>query len=81
MMHRQGCSQKMIADTTGKNKSVISRELDTIVGEDNKGATVTMVERKTAFMMMEILKHGKNAKNFSKTVVKMPIAYILMSIQ
>lgn len=26
-MHRQGCTQKMIADTTGRGKSVISREL------------------------------------------------------
>ena len=27
-------------------------EIDTIVGENNKGAIATIVERKTAFMMM-----------------------------
>ncbi|MDR0796902.1 MAG: IS30 family transposase [Tannerella sp.] len=50
-------------------------EIDTIVGENNKGAIVTMVERKTAFMMMEKLKHGKNAKELTKTVTRMLFAY------
>jgi IS30 family transposase len=51
-------------------------EIDTIVGENNKGAIVTMVERKTAFMMMEKLEHGKNAENLTKQVTRMLIAYI-----
>ena len=51
-------------------------EIDTIVGENNKGAIVTMVERKTAFMMMEKLKHGKNAKELTKTVTRLLTAYI-----
>jgi IS30 family transposase len=51
-------------------------EIDTIVGENNRGTIVTMVERKTAFMMMEKLKHGKNAKQPTKTVVRMLTAYI-----
>ena len=51
-------------------------EIDTIVGENNKGAIVTMVERKTAFMMMEKLKHGKNAKELSKVVTRLLTAYI-----
>jgi IS30 family transposase len=51
-------------------------EIDTIVGENNKGAMVTMVERKTAFMMMEKLKYGKNAKELTKTVTRLLIAYI-----
>jgi hypothetical protein len=38
-------------------------EIDTVVSENNKGAIVTMVERKTAFMMMEKLKHGKMPNN------------------
>ena len=38
-------------------------ETDTIAGEKNKGAIVTIVERKTAFMMMEKLKYGKTAKH------------------
>jgi IS30 family transposase len=51
-------------------------EIDTIVGENNKGAIVTMVERKTAFMMMEKLKYGKNAKQLTKAVTRMLTAYI-----
>ena len=50
-------------------------EIDTIVGENNKGAIVTLVERKTAFMMMEKLKYGKNAKELSKTVIRLLCAY------
>jgi IS30 family transposase len=48
-------------------------EIDTIVGD---GAIVTMVERKTAFMMMEKLKHGKNAKELAKTVWRLLFAYM-----
>jgi IS30 family transposase len=51
-------------------------EIDTIVGENNKGAIVNMVERKTAFIMMEKLKHGKNAKQLTKVVVRLLTAYI-----
>jgi IS30 family transposase len=51
-------------------------EIDTIVGENNKGAIVTMVERKTAFMMMEKLEHGKNAENLTKQVTRLLMAYI-----
>jgi IS30 family transposase len=51
-------------------------ETDTIVGENNKGAIVTMVERKTAFMMMEKLKQGKNARELTKVATRLLIAYI-----
>jgi IS30 family transposase len=59
-------------------------EIDTIVGENNKGAIVTIVERKTAFMMtvsepcrtMEKLELGKNAENLAKQVTGMLIPYI-----
>jgi len=51
-------------------------EIDTIVGENNRGAIVTLVERKTAFMMMEKLRRGKNAKELSKVVTRLLIAYI-----
>jgi len=51
-------------------------EIDTIIGENNKGAIVTMVERQTAFMMMEKLEHGKNAQELTKVVTRMLIAYI-----
>ena len=48
-------------------------EIDTIVGENNKGAIVTMVERKTAFMIMEKLEHGKNAQELAKRLFKISI--------
>jgi IS30 family transposase len=51
-------------------------EIDTIVGENNKGAIVTMVERKTAFMMMEKLEHGKNAKELTKVVTRLLTGYM-----
>ena len=51
-------------------------EIDTIVGANNKGAIVTMVERKTAFMMMEKLRYGKNAKELTKVVTRLLFAYI-----
>jgi len=51
-------------------------EFDTIVGENNQGAILTMVERKTAFMMMEKLKKGKNAKELTKVAVRLLTAYI-----
>jgi len=51
-------------------------EVDTIVGENNKGAIVTIVERKTAFMMMEKLEHGKKSKELTKVVSRLLLAYI-----
>ena len=35
-----------------------------------------MVERKTAFMMMEKLKLGKNAENLTKQITQMLLVYI-----
>ena len=40
-------------------------EIDTIVGKDNKGAIVTIVERKTGFILIRKLE-GKNAKELAK---------------
>jgi IS30 family transposase len=51
-------------------------EIDTIVGENNKGSILTLVERKTAFMMMEKLEHGKNAKELAKTIIRLLTGYI-----
>jgi IS30 family transposase len=51
-------------------------EIDTIVGENNKGAIVTVVERKTAFMLMEKLEKGKNTTELAKTVSRMLVAYL-----
>ena len=50
-------------------------EMDTIVGENNQGAILTMVERTTAFMMMEKLEYGKNAKEVTKAAVRLLTAY------
>jgi IS30 family transposase len=50
-------------------------EIDTIIGENNQGAILTLVERKTAFTMIEILKHGKNAKELTKVAIRLLCAY------
>jgi IS30 family transposase len=50
-------------------------EIDAIVGENNKGAIVTMVERKTAFFMMEKLEKGKNAEELANVVSNLLLAY------
>lgn len=50
-------------------------EMDLIVGKENKGAIVTLVERQTGFFMMEKLPHGKNAKMLANKVVDMLLPY------
>lgn len=50
-------------------------EIDTIVGKDNKGAIVTLTERKTGYLLMEKLPKGKNAKGFAETVIRMLTPY------
>jgi IS30 family transposase len=46
-------------------------EIDTIIGKQNKGAIVTLVERQTGFLMMENLPLGKSAKGLSKAVIEL----------
>jgi len=50
-------------------------EIDTIIGKDQKGAIVTIVERKTAFFIMRKLTLGKNAEGLSETVIDMLLPY------
>ena len=50
-------------------------EIDTVVGKNNKGAIVTIVERKTAFFFMKKLPLGKNAKSLADKVVDMLLPY------
>ncbi len=50
-------------------------EIDLIVGKENKGAIVTIVERKTAMVMMRKLEHGKNADSLADTVIDMLLPY------
>ncbi len=50
-------------------------EIDLIVGKENKGAIVTIVERTTAFLMMKKLNDGKNAKSLAQEVTEMLMPY------
>lgn len=44
-------------------------EMDTIIGKDNKGAIVTIIDRSTDMLVMRKLPHGKDAKEAAKTIV------------
>ena len=43
--------------------------MDTIVGRNNKGAIVTIIDRSTDRLLMRKLTHGKDAKEAAKTIV------------
>ena len=49
-------------------------EIDTIVGKNNKGAILTVVERKSAFVLMVKL-NGKNADELAKSTVRLLAPY------
>jgi IS30 family transposase len=44
-------------------------EMDTIVGKNNKGAIVTIIDRSTDWLLMRKLPHGKDATEAAKTIV------------
>lgn len=50
-------------------------EIDTIIGKDQKGAIVTITERKTDFLIMHKLPQGKQALPLAEMVVKLLFAY------
>lgn len=50
-------------------------EIDTIIGENQKGAILTLTERKTGFLLMEKMKCGKQALPLAKAAVRMLFAY------
>lgn len=50
-------------------------EMDTIAGPNNQQAIVTLVERSTNRLFMEKLKHGKDSKELTLTVIKMLTPY------
>lgn len=50
-------------------------EIDLIIGKDNKGAIVTIVERTTAFLLMRRLPYGKNSVELAKNVIDMMLPY------
>ena len=45
-------------------------EMDTIIGKNEKGAILTLTERKTNFVIMEKLKYGKKAKELAKVAIR-----------
>ena len=46
-------------------------EMDTIVGRNNQGAIVTLVERSTNMLLMRRLRYGKDARELANTVISM----------
>jgi len=50
-------------------------ECDLVVGKDNKGAILTLIERKTRFFMCEYLPFGKNAEKVAETIIKLLLPY------
>ena len=50
-------------------------EMDTIVGKNNKGAIVTLTERRTNLLLMALLPHGKNAPETAKVVNRLLLPY------
>jgi len=57
-------------------------EMDTIIGKNNKGAIVTIMEKSTNMIFMRKLTHGKNAKETAITVVRMlePFKNVIQTI-
>lgn len=49
--------------------------MDTIVGNNNQGAILTLVERSTNMLFMKKLKHGKDAQELARTVIQMLMPY------
>jgi len=50
-------------------------EIDTIIGNNQKGAIVTITERTTNFFMMRKLEKGKDSKALAKVVTEMLLPY------
>ena len=49
-------------------------EIDTIIGKNHKGAIVTVVERKSSFILIRKLK-GKNASELAKETIRLMMPY------
>ncbi len=50
-------------------------EIDTIIGNNQQGAIVTITERTTNFFLMKKLTKGKNARALAETVIQMLMPY------
>lgn len=49
--------------------------MDTIVGKGNRGAILTLAERRTNFVMAELLPHGKDPGELARAVVRLLTPY------
>jgi len=59
----------------GERSRIGDWEVDTIVGPSNKGAILTMVDRKSGFLLLRKLKYGKNADDLSKVMIDTLMPY------
>ena len=50
-------------------------EMDTIVGNNNQGAILTLVERSTNMLFMKKLPHGKDAEELARTAIRLLAPY------
>ena len=50
-------------------------EMDTIMGNNNQGAILTMVERSTNMLFMRKLRHGKDAEELARTAILLLAPY------
>lgn len=51
-------------------------EMDTIIGDKQSEAILTITERKTNFIMMKKLPHGRNSRQVSKEVITLLLPYM-----
>lgn len=61
--------------TEADGKRFVDFEMNTIVGNNNHGAILTLVERSTNMLFMKKLKHGKDAQELAQTVIQMLMPY------
>lgn len=50
-------------------------EMDTIVGRNNQDAILTITERKTNFLLMAKLRHGKDSKELAEAAIELLMPY------
>ena len=50
-------------------------EMDLITGKDGNGAILSLTERSTNFLFIELLPHGKNAKEVAKAAARLLLPY------
>jgi len=62
-------------DIINNKERVGDWEIDTIIGKDSKGAILTIVERKTSFVMIKLLKNGKQANGLADELCDMLLPY------